>query len=87
MLLARVDGSVVSTICHPSMTGWRVLICQPLNEEGEETDGPILAIDPLGVDKHQKVILTSDGIATRDRVNDVHSPLRYMVIGIEDEIG
>ena len=45
MLLARVDGSVVSTVCHPSMNGWRVLICQPINEEGEETDGPILAID------------------------------------------
>ena len=85
MVLARVDGRVVSTICHPSMKGWRVLICQPLNESGEETEGPILAIDPYGADKHQKVILASDGFATRQRVEDEKSPLRYMVIGMVDE--
>ena len=85
MLLARVDGSVVSTVCHPSMNGWRVLICQPINEEGEETDGPILAIDPFGAHKHQKVILTSDGVGTRNRVGDDHSPLRYMVLSVGDD--
>ena len=82
MKLARVDGSVVSTVCHPSLKGWRVLICQPINEEGEETDEPLLAIDPQGAHKHQKVILSSDGVATRHCVGDDHSPLNYMVVGI-----
>ena len=35
MLLARVEGNVVATRKHPSFEGWRLVICQPINNAGE----------------------------------------------------
>lgn len=85
MNLCRVDGSVISTVCHKSLHGWRVLICQPLDGSGNDDGEPILAIDPHGAGRHQHVIVSSDGMATRECVKDSKSPLRYMVIGIADD--
>ena len=33
MLLCRVEGNVVATRKHPSLEGWRLVICQPINRE------------------------------------------------------
>jgi len=37
MRLARVEGNVVATRKHPSLEGWRLVVCQPINLEGEAT--------------------------------------------------
>jgi microcompartment protein CcmK/EutM len=84
MILARVDGVIVSTICHPSMHGCRTIICQPLDAQGRDEGTPILALDPHGAGLHQRVILSTDGSATRDFVQDPKSPLRNMIIGVID---
>ena len=50
MQLARVVGHGVSTIKHPSMQGWKLLLVQPLTSDGKEDGEPLLAIDnPLKV--------------------------------------
>ena len=85
MILARVDGVIVSTVCHPSLHGCRTIICQPLDEQGADAGTPVLAVDPLGAGLHQRVILSTDGSATRDYVKDPKSPLRNLIIGIADE--
>ena len=84
MLLARVDGNATSTIRHRTLAGWRQLICQPLDENGEDQGAPILAADPLGAGQYDKVIITSDGKHVREVVKDNHSPMRYLIIGIVD---
>ena len=84
MILARVDGVIVTTVCHPSMVGCRTIICQPLDEQSRDEGTPILAIDPHGAGLHQRVILSTDGAATRDFVKDPRSPLRKLIIGIVD---
>lgn len=85
MLLARVEGNVVATRKHPSLDGWRLLICQPITGDGEATGTPIVAIDPYGAGMHQRVIVSSDGIAARNTVGDQKSPVRMMISGIVDE--
>ena len=85
MILARVDGVIVSTVCHPSLHGCRTIVCQPLDAQGHDEGTPILAIDPHGAGLHQRVILSTDGSATRDYVKDPKSPLRNLIIGIADE--
>jgi microcompartment protein CcmK/EutM len=85
MVNARVDGVVVSTVCHPSMLGCRMIICQPLDEKGGDEGSPILALDPHGAGQHQRVILSTDGSATREYVGDPRSPLRNIIIGIVDD--
>jgi len=85
MLLARVEGNVVTVKKHPSLEGWRLIVCQPINKMGEPEGIPQIAIDPLGAGMHQKVIISSDGAAARKMVGDEFSPVRWMIIGIVDE--
>lgn len=84
MILARVDGVIVTTVCHPSLRGCRTIICQPVNESGEDEGVPVLAIDPHGAGRHQRVILSTDGSATRAYLGDPKSPVRNMIIGVAD---
>ena len=84
MLYARVDGTVVSTTAHPSMRGRRTVICQPLDADGNDDGVPVLAVDPHGAGLHQRVILSTDGSATRVLVGDPNSPLRNLIVGIAD---
>ncbi len=84
MNLARIDGIIVTSTCHPSMAGRRTVICQPIDDTGREEGTPVLAIDPLGAGLHERVILSTDGSTTREVVKDPKSPLRNLVIGICD---
>jgi microcompartment protein CcmK/EutM len=84
MILARIDGTIVAAACHPSMAGHRTVICQPLDPEGRDEGLPLLAIDPLGAGLHQRVVLSTDGTATRQLVGDPKTPLRNLIIGIVD---
>ncbi len=85
MFLARVEGNLTATRKHPSFSGWRLIICQPINGAGEPEGVPQVAIDPHGAAMHQRVIISSDGMATRKAVGDEHSPARWMIIGIVDD--
>jgi ethanolamine utilization protein EutN len=85
MLLARVEGSVVATRKHPSYEGWRLVICQPINNAGDPEGTPQVAIDSHGAGMHQRVVISSDGSAARKAVGDDKSPARWLVVGIVDE--
>jgi microcompartment protein CcmK/EutM len=85
MVLARIEGNVVATRKHPSLEGWRLLICQPVSLAGKPDGTPQVAIDALGAGMHERVIISSDGAAARAAVGDSKSPVRWMVVGIVDE--
>jgi microcompartment protein CcmK/EutM len=85
MLLARVDGCVVATRKHESFEGWRLVICQPVSATGQPEGVPQIAIDPHGAGMHQKVVISSDGSASRNAVGDQKSPARWIVLGVVDE--
>jgi ethanolamine utilization protein EutN len=85
MVLARVEGTVVATRKHPSLNGWRLVICQPISGNGDPEGAPQVAIDAHGAGMHQRVVISSDGAAARQAVKDPKSPARWMVVGIVDE--
>lgn len=86
MLRGRVVGTTISTIKHHSMNGCKLLIVQPTMADGKSPDGfPLVAIDQLGAGTGERVLITSDGVATREMVNADATPVRWSVIGIEDE--
>jgi len=85
MLLARVEGNVVATRKHPSLTGWRLVICQPINGAGDPEGVPQIAIDAHGAGMHQRVVISSDGMAARKLVGDDKSPARWMITAVVDE--
>jgi ethanolamine utilization protein EutN len=84
MQLGRVVGHAVSTVKHPSLKGWRLLLVQPLDADGKEDGEPLLAIDSLGAGAADLVILTNDGAGAREMVKAKDSPVRWMTLGVRD---
>jgi ethanolamine utilization protein EutN len=86
MQLASVVGTATSTIKHPSMNGWKLLIVQMLQADGRSPDGdPVVSIDSLGAAVGQDVIITSDGKGTRELMNSNNTPVRWSVLGIKND--
>jgi len=85
MQLGRVIGHATATIKHSSMNGLRLLIVQMLNPTRQPEGDPVVAVDRLGSDVGNVVVLNSDGRAARELVGHEKSPVRYFVIGISDE--
>ena len=84
MQLAQVIGQAISTVKHPSLHGWRLLVVQPLTDTGKNDGDPIVAIDSLGAGRSDRVIVSSDGAGTRKLLGHKDSPVRWMVMGICD---
>lgn len=84
MFVAIVEGSAVSTIKHPSMHGWKLLVVQPLDLAGRPDGDPLLAIDHIGAGRGVTVVISNDGRAAREMVGDNNSPVRWAVIGVAD---
>ncbi len=85
MQIGVVVGQAVSTVKHPSMSGWRLLVVQLQTADGKEDGEPLLAIDNLGAGTADRVILSNDGAGARAMVGAKTSPVRWLVLGICDE--
>src|SRR3974377_2127626 len=85
MKLARVIGHATATIKHPSMTGLKLVIVQPLNASRGPDGDPLRVVDKLGSNRGHTVILSSDGKGARQLVGVEKTPVRWFVIGIVDE--
>lgn len=86
MYLGRVVGSATATVKHPSMEGAKLLLVMALQADGRTVEGdPILVVDNLGAGRGETVMITSDGIGTRELLDSRNSPVRWSVLGIRDE--
>jgi ethanolamine utilization protein EutN len=85
MQVARVIGTATATIKHATLVGQKMLIVQPLMQDGTTPDGdPQIAVDAVGAGKGEKVMITSDGRFVRELVKQENTPIRWSVIGIAD---
>jgi ethanolamine utilization protein EutN len=84
MQIGRVLGHAVSTVKHPSLHGWRLLLVQPLGVGGKPDGEPLLAVDKLGSGHGDRVILSNDGAGAREMIGSKTSPVRWMVLGLCD---
>ena len=78
-------SNAAATRKYPSIEGWRLVICQPISYAGDPEGTPQVAIDAHGAGMNQRVIISSDGSASRKAVGDEKSPVRWMIVGIVDE--
>ncbi|MBN1591468.1 MAG: EutN/CcmL family microcompartment protein [Pirellulales bacterium] len=84
MLFGQVVGNATSTTRHPSMKGRKLLVVQPLEPDGRPDGDPVLAVDVLGAGIREKVMISSDGIGTRELIGHKDTPVRWSVLGIVD---
>jgi ethanolamine utilization protein EutN len=85
MQLGTVVGHAISTVKHPTLTGWRLLVVQLLTADEKPDGEPLLAIDKLGVAVGDRVILSNDGSGAREMVGARNSPVRWFVMGLRDQ--
>jgi ethanolamine utilization protein EutN len=86
MKIARVTGTVVSTIAAPVFQGRTLLLCDLLDLEGEATDRSLIAIDTVGAGPGQTVLLLDEGTGARQVLGDSQAPVRTVVVGIVDAV-
>jgi ethanolamine utilization protein EutN len=85
MQRARVVGRATATVKHPSLERQKLLIVQPLMNDGVTPDGtPIIVIDQLGAGRNDEVIITSDGRLVRESLNSKQTPVRWSTLGVRD---
>lgn len=84
MFIARIDGSLTSTVKHRSLQGCRLLIGQRLQANGTEVGEPVVVLDDLGAGIGSLALVTTDGDLARQRLADNTTPARLTVVGIID---
>jgi len=86
MILARITGSVVSTIHHSIVNGRKLLLAERLDEAGKPTGGYLIALDAIGAGMGETVLILDEGSGARQILEDDGAPVRSMVVGIVDAV-
>ncbi len=86
MKLARVWGTVVSTINSPVFDHRRLLICDLLGFSGDPTGGYVIAVDGVGAGDGETVLVLDEGTGARQIVGMDPAPIRAVIVGIVDSI-
>ena len=86
MFIARIDGTVTSTVKHASLAGARLLIGQRLGADGREVGEPLVLVDPIGARPGTLVIVTTDGDHARRLLGSQQTPVRLSVLGIVEQV-
>jgi ethanolamine utilization protein EutN len=85
MFLARIDGTVTSTIKHPTLEGYRLLIGQRLEADGRASGEPLVLVDLAGSRLGSIVMVTTDNEPLR-AVKGNTAPARLVIVGIVDRV-
>ena len=85
MFLARVEGTLVATVKHPTLAGCRLLIARRMEADGSLAEEPNVIIDWYGAAVGSTVIVSTDGDIARARFGNT-TPARMVVAGIVDAV-
>ena len=83
MLIARVIGTLVSSQKEPTLEGLRLLVCQPVNAEGEKSGAIVVAADAVGAGVGE-MILYATGSSARQTIATQNRPVDAVVMAIVD---
>lgn len=86
MTLARVVGTVVSTVKHEKLVGHTLLIVQPIDAEDRARGGRIVALDSVQAGVGDRVLVCDEGNSARTILGDSMAPIRTMIVAIVDEV-
>lgn len=85
MFLARIGGTVVAAVKHPTLDGCRFLLAQRLEADGSAAAEPIVIVDWLGAASGATMIVSTDGDIARLKFGNT-TPARMVVVGIVDAV-
>ncbi|MER3426876.1 MAG: ethanolamine utilization protein EutN [Pyrinomonas sp.] len=85
MIIARILGTVVSTQKDPKLEGRKLLIVRPLNLDGSDGSGYLVAVDTVGAGFHERVLVVS-GSSARLAQGMKDTPVDAAIIGVVDTV-
>jgi microcompartment protein CcmK/EutM len=83
MQLARVVGSVVATRKEQSLSGIKLLVVRPIDEEGRESGNVIVSADAVGAGPDE-IVLIAAGSSARQTVATDKKPVDSVILAIVD---
>ena len=85
MIIARILGTVVATQKDERLSGKKLLIVRPINVDGTDTTGYVVAVDTVGAGIHE-VVLIVQGSSARMAFGCKECPIDAAVVGIVDTV-
>ena len=86
MKLARVVGTVISTINVPVYDDRTLLLCDLVAPDGSPGDGYLIAVDTVGAGAGETVLLIDEGNSARQILGATDAPVRTLIVGIVDVV-
>ncbi len=86
MILAKVVGTVVTTIGHEHYKNRRLLVCQPLVMPGEKADDDFIAIDTTHAGIGDTVLINREGNGARQVLKNPDACIISVIVGIVDSL-
>lgn len=86
MILAKVVGTVVTTISHPHYKGRRLLVVQPLVMDGETEDEDFIALDNTQAGIGDTVLINREGNGARQVLKNPDACVISVIVGIVDSV-
>lgn len=86
MIIAKVVGTVVSTIKHPAYQASKLQLVQPLNLPDEPAEETFLALDSAHAGVGDTVLVLREGNAARHITQIKDAPIISIIVGILDSV-
>lgn len=85
MILARIWGTVVATKKDPRLEGKKLLIVRPVDVQGQDESGYLVAIDTVGAGFRENVLIVQ-GSSARLAHGLKDCPVDAAIVGIIDTV-
>ena len=86
MVIAKVIGTVVSTVKHPSYHGYKLQVVQPLHIPDQSPETSFIALDNAHAGIGDTVLVMQEGNGARQITQIKDAPIISMIVGILDSV-
>lgn len=86
MKLARVIGNVVATRKHPCYLGHKLLVVQPVDENGVDCGASFLSCDTVQAGPGDLVLVEQEGNTARQLLGNRDDPFHSVIVGVVDRV-
>ena len=86
MILAKVTGTVVTSISTPDYKNRRMLVVQPLVMEGETANEDFIALDNTQAGIGDTVLINREGNGNRQVLGNPDSCVNSVIVAIVDSV-
>ena len=86
MLLARVVGNLTATRKHPSLEGWRLVVCQPIGRDGAPIGGGVEEGAVIFPDQAVRIVIATKPVDFR-KGHDGLAAMAHAELGFAPKAG